>query len=217
MDNEAPDNKKDAPNSPEGQDTAVHIPITHRPYVGSNNPTGNNPEETKKDDEPEQPHILAPSHRNVIKPLNDNIKPEEPEPEEKKPDTQKYMDTKPPAKKAATAPPAPADIEAPSGETPKEAPLNSEDIPVVPDADKQAKAPNKDDEKRKEEIENIIESHKYFIPVYATARRQSIKINFGLTILILVLAFALIDLMLDSGTILLVQKVPHTHFFSIGK
>ncbi len=54
------------------------------------------------------------------------------------------------------------------------------------------------------------------MPIDAIARKRSIKVSMVLTILVLALAIVLIDLMLDSGTILLVQKIPHTHFFSVN-
>lgn len=230
------ENEQHKSDKPDDQDAGVHIPISHRPFVGTTNPTGSNSDDKKDNNaegEPSKPSILSPSHRNVIKPLND-IKLDEPDQEFNPPaalapakekkvdDSPKYMDTKPPVKKE-TSPPTPTnDAATTSNSNPSDIatdqPPKSNEITAVLDGndDKEKEAENKDDEKRKQEIESVIESHKYYVPVYAVARRQSIKVNFGLLAVVLVLAMVLIDLMLDSGTILLVQKVPHTHFFNIS-
>jgi len=68
--------------------------------------------------------------------------------------------------------------------------------------------------KRERELEEMIDSRQFFVPINAVARKHSIKVSAGLTLLVLLLAIVLIDLMLDTGMILLVQKIPHTHFFS---
>ena len=59
-------------------------------------------------------------------------------------------------------------------------------------------------------------SKDYFLPINTTTQKRSIKISAGLTLVILLLAFVLVDLMLDSGMVLLVQKLPHTHIFNTG-
>ena len=59
-----------------------------------------------------------------------------------------------------------------------------------------------------------IDRRKYFVPINAIAHKRSIKVSIGLTILFILLSFILVDLMLDSGIILLLQKIPHTHFFT---
>ncbi len=57
-------------------------------------------------------------------------------------------------------------------------------------------------------------SKDYFLPINTVTQRRSLKISVGLTFVILFLAFVLIDLMLDSGIVLLFQKLPHTHIFN---
>lgn len=71
--------------------------------------------------------------------------------------------------------------------------------------------------KRETELEQYIGSRQYFVPINAIAHKRSIKVSLGLTLLVLLLAIILIDLMLDTGIILLLLRVPHTHFFSLGR
>lgn len=71
-------------------------------------------------------------------------------------------------------------------------------------------------EKRERELQDYINSHQFFVPIDTVARKRSVKVSIGLTVLIFILGVVLIDLMLDSGMILLVQKIPHTHFFSVN-
>jgi hypothetical protein len=68
---------------------------------------------------------------------------------------------------------------------------------------------------RQRELQGYIESKQFFVPVGTVARKRSIKISFGLTVMFFLLSLILIDLMLDSGVILLVQRIPHTHFFTV--
>jgi len=70
--------------------------------------------------------------------------------------------------------------------------------------------------KREQELQGYIDDRQFFVPINAVARKRSIIVSVSLTVLILLLALALVDLMLDSGIILLLQKIPHTHFFSLG-
>lgn len=68
--------------------------------------------------------------------------------------------------------------------------------------------------KRERELEALIDSRQFNVPINAVARKRSIKVSAVLTVLVFLLALVLIDLMLDTGIILLVQKIPHTHFFT---
>jgi hypothetical protein len=69
-------------------------------------------------------------------------------------------------------------------------------------------------EKRQEELESLIDSKQFFVPINAVAAKREVKHSAVMTVFVLVLAFILVDLMLDTGVILLVQKIPHTHFFT---
>lgn len=68
--------------------------------------------------------------------------------------------------------------------------------------------------RRDQEVKEYIENKQFFVPINEIARKRSIKVSFGLVLLMALLAVVLIDLMLDSGVILLLQKIPHTSFFS---
>lgn len=84
----------------------------------------------------------------------------------------------------------------------------------MPDV-KKAVADAAQTEAREHELESYIEDKKFFIPIDTVAQKKSVKVSIGLTVLVVFLGVVLIDLMLDSGVILLVQKIPHTHFFSV--
>lgn len=68
--------------------------------------------------------------------------------------------------------------------------------------------------RRDQEVKEYIANKQFFVPINEIARKRSIKVSFGLVLLMALLAAVLIDLMLDSGIILLLQKIPHTNFFS---
>ena len=68
--------------------------------------------------------------------------------------------------------------------------------------------------RRDQEVKEYIENKQFFVPINEVARKRSIKVSFGLVLLMALLGVVLIDLMLDSGIILLIQKIPHTNFFS---
>ncbi|HEX7963010.1 MAG TPA: hypothetical protein VF466_00310 [Candidatus Saccharimonadales bacterium] len=72
-----------------------------------------------------------------------------------------------------------------------------------------------EDAKREEEIQKYIDNREFFVPINAVAHKRSIKVSSVLVFVELVLGLVLLDLMLDSGLIDLVQKIPHTHFFGL--
>lgn len=102
----------------------------------------------------------------------------------------------------------------------KEAPV-SEDEEVVDNKDEK---PNPETEKaiaeaaaaakREKELEILIDSKEFNVPINAVARKQEVKHSALMTVAILLLGLILIDLMLDSGVIFLAEKIPHTHFFT---
>lgn len=67
---------------------------------------------------------------------------------------------------------------------------------------------------RETELEQLIASGKYAVPVNSVERKRTVHTSVGLTVLVVVLAALLIDLMLDANIIELLQKLPHTHFFT---
>jgi anti-sigma28 factor (negative regulator of flagellin synthesis) len=66
---------------------------------------------------------------------------------------------------------------------------------------------------RTEELEQLIASGKYFVPIDAVGRRRSRLYALLLTVCALLLAVALLDVALDAGLIKLPISLPHTHFF----
>lgn len=68
--------------------------------------------------------------------------------------------------------------------------------------------------KREEELEGLITSGKYAVPIDAVQRRRSRLHTIVLGLIAVLLAIALLDLVADAGIIDLPSSVPHTHFFS---
>lgn len=75
---------------------------------------------------------------------------------------------------------------------------------------------NSEGAKQEQKLKEYSENRQYYLPINAVAQKRSIKVSALLTLIVLILAIVLIDFMLDSGIILLLQKVPHTHFFSLS-
>jgi hypothetical protein len=67
--------------------------------------------------------------------------------------------------------------------------------------------------KHEEKLEGYIQSKQFFVPINTEEQKRSIKVSFGLTLLLFMLGVLLINFMLDSGIIFLIQKIPHTDFF----
>jgi hypothetical protein len=68
--------------------------------------------------------------------------------------------------------------------------------------------------KREAELEAIIESGKYAVPINAVQRKRSRITTILLCVLAVVLLVALLDVVADVGVVKLPSSVPHTHFFS---
>jgi len=67
---------------------------------------------------------------------------------------------------------------------------------------------------REAELEQLISSGKYAVPVNSADRKRTEHTSIALTIFVVLLALLLVDLMLDANIIELIQKLPHTHFFT---
>ncbi len=128
------------------------------------------------------------------------------------------VDTIPAAETAIPHQVAPAAVES---ETPADATAKttvettdsakpSDDKQVNPEAVKFSET----DAKRSAELEEIIASGKYVVPINATQRKRTKMITIELAILSLILALVLIDALLDVGMLSL-SGIPHTHFFSL--
>lgn len=119
----------------------------------------------------------------------------------------------------ADEPKAPSDAEAkPEEDAPAatDADLSPAEESTKVQRDKDAEETKKavEQARRDQEVKQYIENKQFFVPINEVARKRSIKVSFGLVLLMAFLAAVLIDLMLDSGIILLLQKIPHTNFFS---
>lgn len=69
--------------------------------------------------------------------------------------------------------------------------------------------------RRDQELEKFIDTKQFFVPINKEAHKRSIKVTLWLTALYIFLSLVLVNLMLDTGMILLLQKLPHTNFFSV--
>ena len=185
--------------------------------VISNRPVMNR-EEDAEQSAPEPTAASAPK-RTVIKPLTMD------EASEEKPEG--IAETPPEPAGAAQAPAETAEPETSEPAEPAEpeesapadgAPTNKADLSAAETKklDREAEQQAAEEAKRQEELQKYIDNHEYYVPINAVAQRRSIKVSIGLTFVVLLLSILLIDLMLDSGVILLVQKIPHTHFFGLN-
>ena len=88
--------------------------------------------------------------------------------------------------------------------------------PAVTDEDKEVQDTKKavEEARREQEVKEYIQNKQFFVPINQEARKRSIKVSFALILVLAILGAVLIDLMLDSGLIILIQKIPHTHFFT---
>jgi hypothetical protein len=103
---------------------------------------------------------------------------------------------------------------------------DNDEVATVEQSDKKAAKPSADTEKavaeaaaatkREHELEGLIDSKQFYVPINAVARKREVKHSALMTICVLLLAFILVDLMLDSGLILLAEKIPHTHYFTVS-
>jgi hypothetical protein len=125
------------------------------------------------------------------------------------------MDTKFPVRKAIT-PSAPV---APTLPKPGENVVTTAPEPAAPELPtlKINEGAPAVDTKREHELDDMINSHKYYVPIDAIGRKRSIKVSILLTIVAVLLGLILVDFLLDAGSILLSHNVPHTHFFGSEK
>ena len=153
-----------------------------------------------------QAHTPVASKRTVITP-----------PEDTDPTTTEASSETPETKASSTPTPA---------STPAATPASSidTDIDEEPDAtDTSSEAVNdikatKEAEaaaRRDQELEKFIDTKQFFVPINKEAQKRSIKVTLWLTALYIILSLMLVNLMLDTGMILLLQKLPHTNFFSV--
>lgn len=73
-----------------------------------------------------------------------------------------------------------------------------------------------EDARREDELQEYIDTRKFFVPIDAQARKKSVRSSLWLTLLYVFLSIVLVDLMLDSGMIYLIHHIPHTNFFGLN-
>lgn len=115
-----------------------------------------------------------------------------------------------PSPVAATPPSSstsPSTTESPSSPSAKaSAPDNGSKVSVTPPAKKEADA----EPDRSEEYEQIIASRKYYVHIASPTKKRSMRLAVIGAILIILVAVACVDAMLDAG-VLDISGVPHTN------
>jgi hypothetical protein len=224
-----------------GIESEEQLVIQERPVLGHATSMGSMIVEEKKQDndnstasgEPASAPILpTQTKRTVIVPISEDTT-EEPTPNKDTavtsaaPEVPKVQqkaassqDETVPTKAAPAVSKSTAVLAKAADEDPKEAAV-TEDEEV---ADNKDEKPNPETEKaiaeaaaaakREKELETLIDSKEFNVPINAVARKQEVKHSALMTVAILLLGLILIDLMLDSGVIFLAEKIPHTHFFT---
>lgn len=224
-----------------GVEPEEQLVIQARPVIGhatSMGSLGVEVQEKKQDDpapsgEPASAPILpTQSKRTVIVPISDDTS-EESSPDKEAPATdaapaepkapQKEVSTKdevapakaePATNKAANVSAKSADDESKEEDVPEdEVVADGKDEKPNPQTEK-AIAEAAAAAKRERELESLIDSKQFNVPINAVAQKREVKHSALLTVAVLLLGLILIDLMLDSGVIFLAEKIPHTHFFT---
>lgn len=193
---------------------------TARPIVVTNRPTlTNDPMMTPSatEEQAEGTSDVPMNHSaKTIKPLGDApeeaVQPGEPKPSEKPAADPPETAGQPESKPATVRPPAPPlPSETSSSDTADEG-EGSRDTDASISAEEVAAAEAK--AKRDDELEQLIASEKYTVPINAVQRRRSRTNTIILSLLAVLLAVALADVVTDVGLVKPPSSVPHTHFFS---
>jgi hypothetical protein len=93
---------------------------------------------------------------------------------------------------------------------------NTDDVPPPTLAARRAVEDVTEAAEKQRKLQEYVQTRKFFVPIDTVKRKRSIRVSLLMTALVFILSLVLVDFMLDSGVILLLQKIPHTHFFSIG-
>lgn len=131
--------------------------------------------------------------------------PDTPAEEPSEPAVSKIVDTAPESSEPAPAEPASL---SPDADTPV-------DESAVVDKTKEEKetAALEAEIKRQEELDKIVESKEYFLPITTAEHRRSKLVTIFGIILIILLGLLLVNMLLDVGTIRIKGVEPLTHFF----
>ena len=139
----------------------------------------------------------------TIKPVSDDMQ----APEESK---------EPAGAEEAAAQDAPASPEEPQ----ETAEVEAEDTPAVRDSEAATSAAEAEADAAKQareaELESLILSGKYAVPINAVSRKRTRMHVIFFSVLAVILALLLIDVLLDAGVVSAPDSVPHTHFFSVS-
>jgi hypothetical protein len=219
-------NQADADSAKKTPPSQLHV--SSRPFLDRNS-TVSAPSTPGLESSPEP--ILAPSKHTVVVPVNATKEAEEQKQTTASDETPKRADDDSSKDDVAQASvtPSPEKTQVAPTEPPKtESESNSSTAPSDEPEDSAGTTrdkPNPETQKaieeateaaeRQRKLREYTDSRQFFVPINAVAQKRSIKVSIGLTLLVLLLAILLIDLMLDSGTILLLQKIPHTHLFNL--
>ncbi len=216
-----------APKSPKIDDVKrpekITPPATARPIIVTNHPTmANDPmmAPTAVEEKPADAPGETLNHTGkIIAPLDSSPKDaaEQPaaDPVQTPPEAeQTQAEAKAEEKPAQPKPSAPAHEEA--SDLPTEDASGDTDSKRDPDAAQTAEeaAAAEAKAKRDAELEALIDSGKYAVPINAVQRHRSQVNTLVLCVLALVLLLALVDAVADIGLVTVPSSAPHTHFFS---
>lgn len=199
------------------------IIVTDRPVLASDPMIADKPAEEEKG-----ASVPVVRTAKTIKPLNDDIKPADTAKEKTEPEAEPAETDSKPAEAETTNKPVEAAADEPGTGTATEPEAEkepepaeekpAEGEPVERDNEAAAAAAEAEAEAarqaREAELDQLAASGKYAVPINAVERKRTTRTSIMLVIVMVLLSVALIDLMLDANMIELVQKLPHTHFFS---
>lgn len=131
--------------------------------------------------------------------------------------TTKSSPTPTPAQPEATTATPPADTKTAAPAASQAADAQKDDAETNQDADESQEALEAKKaaavEQQQKKVDKYIDTREFFVPIDAAAHKRSVQVSLWLTLVYIILSVILVDLMLDSGMIELLQKVPHTNFF----
>lgn len=210
----------------------VQPSTTSKPVIVSNRPmiaadpmiAGMPPKSTAEDVElpagaPEPtvpPEVVTQNHESkTILPTEDLLRAmEQPKPAEK---AEAQPEEVPAEEPATIAEPTPATPEAPAKT--QDTPAKPDEVPAIETNDEETEEEDDDtpkpetaEQKRDHELETLIASGKYYVPINRSGKKRAMVALVIILCLIGLLAVA--DLLLDMG-IVRVSGIPHTSFFSI--
>jgi hypothetical protein len=176
------------------------IKISGRPLI---NDFGG-PAKASADDSEQEPGLSAHKATVIAPPTSDKVE----SPDEAEPASGKTEDKSAAEPENAEAEPAKADPAPEKEEVKAEQPQDG--------GKAEEPKPKEETEHEPKQFQKFVDSREFYVPINSVAHKRSIKVSILLTIIVFLLAVVLIDLMLDSGLILLVQKIPPTHIVTTG-